>query len=334
MGDLTNLKKDVADSGDLTDGPFGTPLLRGGGTPFYFDPANGVAGARGRKPLEALSTLAAAYALTTTDLHDVIYYISHNTISGTNHHFSAAFTWARHSTHLIGVGPGNMVGPRSRFFQLSTATGVSPMVTVSGNNNYFANLEFFQGVDDANSLICMKVTGNRNHFHNCQISGAGHNTIGDEADACSLEISGAENLFTHCYIGLDTIARSDASTEIELSGTSAQRNVFENCIIRSWADSADHVLLRLGAGCLGGGFLLFKDCLFLNDIASIKTGALALTTAVDSVAAPNGMIIFQDCTFVGCTDITDDATGVVMLGHSSNDYADYSAGVGLAVAPS
>src|SRR4030067_768570 len=65
-----------------------------------------------------------------------------------------------------------------------------------------------------------------------QRSRIAHDTM-DTADNYSLKLTGSENLFENCVIGLDTIARGTAATyEMVLSG-GATRNTFPNCILPS-----------------------------------------------------------------------------------------------------
>jgi hypothetical protein len=327
-GKLTNLKRGVATSADLADGPFGERFT---GNKWYFKPYGGNDNNEGTRAAP-FATLNAAYNAATDGNNDVIYYIAG--ASDTDYNFSTAFTWSKSYTHLVGVCAPVLVGPRARFFQTSTATGLTSMFTVSGTGNSFWNIELFQGVADATSLYAATVSGGRNYFNRCQISGMGDATQGGTAGARSLVVSGGENMFEDCYIGLDTVARSAGNVELEISGADAPRNVFRSCILRSYATSADHRLVKFGANAFNGGFLMFDDCLFHNDTAAIKTSALALDYAMDSHAAPNGNVILKNCMFVGCSAIADDYTAFQALGIcTDDDIADYSSAIGYAVAP-
>jgi len=87
---------------------------------------------------------------------------------------SAALTWSNSYTHLIGICAPTRTAQRARIFQLSTLTGASPLITISGSGCIFSNLYVFQGVNDATSLINVSVTGGRNYFENVHFAGGGH----------------------------------------------------------------------------------------------------------------------------------------------------------------
>jgi len=115
------------------------------GDHYWLDPTNGSDGNSGTAPDDAFATLPTAYAALTANQHDVLHYIS-----GTSSiSLSAAFTWAKSYTHFIGHGSRPGGSPRARIFQTSTATGLSPLFTVSASGCVFDNLLVFQGVDDA-----------------------------------------------------------------------------------------------------------------------------------------------------------------------------------------
>src|SRR3990167_5874811 len=188
----------------------GLPVLAG--VPFginakyYFvDPANGSDNASGRRVDEPLATLAAAEDLCVANRHDTVFYIAGS--GGIN--LSAALTWDKNYTHLIGIAAPTMVAQRARIFQLSTLTGASPLITISATGSIFKNVYIFQGVADNTSLINVSVTGGRNYFENVHFAGGGHATQAVDGGA-SLKLDGAEeNTFDGCTIGVDTI---DAAT--------------------------------------------------------------------------------------------------------------------------
>src|SRR3990167_5726869 len=177
----------------------------------------------GPSPDKPLKTLSAALGKVTSGRGQVIFVdSSSNTAGETSDDLSAALTISQSGIAVVGSNAGGLVAQRSRIQQLSTATGITNLVTVSGHNNYFEGLHIFQGVDDATSLVALLVSGQRNVFKNCHFAGIGHATM-DASGARSLKVTGSENLFEDCTIGLDTIARGTTEGEIELSG-GATRN--------------------------------------------------------------------------------------------------------------
>lgn len=247
-------------------------------------------------------TIAAALALTQDKRGDVIHlYEEGNSASDTTNYLSEALDWSKSNTHLIGHHAGGMVAGRARISQTSTATGVSPLITISGSGNRFENLHIFQGVDDATSKYCVKVTGERNYFKNCHIAGIGHNTM-DVAGNYDLYISGGENMFENCVIGLDTIARGTAANwNIEFAAGengAPARTIFKNCIISAYAEANTHEFLKIPSGGIDR-YVLFENCIFINPI---DAGATNMTEAFDIHASAGGSVILKNPTLLGATD--------------------------------
>ena len=277
------------------------------GKSWYVKPITGSNGNKGDKPTRALKTLAAAHAKAVYG--DTVYLLAEsNTASATTDYQSAVLTWSTDGVNLIGINCGARIGQRSRIAQLSTVKTIETLMNVTADNCLIANIEIFQGVTSstATSPVALGVTGTRNHFYNCQISGNG-DTGGstDTAGARSLLLTGAsENLFEKCYIGLDTVTRTTQEAEIQfLAGSTAvTRNIFESCIISSYAGAAG--FLWLTAAAAAGDcdrFNTFKDCQFLNAIASAAT---TMTAGISVHASLGGMIILDDCPYVGASDMT------------------------------
>jgi hypothetical protein len=236
---------------------------------------------------------------------------SSNTAGETSDDLSATLTISQSGIAIVGVGSGNLVAQRARIQQLSTATGVSPLIDVTGHNNYFEGLHVFQGVADATSLIAVRVTGQRNTFYRCHFGGIGHATM-DASGARSLVVTGSENLFEDCTIGLDTIARGTTEAEMTIAGT---RNVFRNCRIISYASAAGFASVYAAVSTLDR-WNLFENCVFIN----MPTGDAAGTTAdevfdVTGGGSPDGILLVTGTSArVGFADWEKDTvSGKVML---------------------
>lgn len=273
------------------------------GKAIFVKPSTGSDGNTGKTPAKAVKTLAKALSLATADKNDVVYFISEdNSASGTTDYQSSALDWNKDGVHLIGINSGNGIQNRSRIAQLSTATNVDGLFTVSASNCYIANISVFHGVDDATSTGAVKVTGERNKFYNCTFSGIGHATQ-DTADNYSLSVSGgAENLFERCYIGLDTVARGTAAnSEIRLE-SGATRNYFKDCVVATYAEAATHQFLLVPVNGLDR-WTMFEHCTFINMPTGDASGT-TMTEAFDVTGggSPDGVIILNFCTLVGATD--------------------------------
>lgn len=291
---------------------FGDKVYELGGSPignnkfynkvWYVKPSTGLDGNSGRSPDRALKTLTQALSNATANKNEAVYLIAEsNSASSTTDYQSAALDWNKDGVDLIGVCSGNFVQQRARIAQLSTATGITGLFTVSANNCYFANFSVFHGVNDATSVGAVLVSGDRNAFNNVTMSGIGHATM-DTANNYSLSVTGSENVFKDCYIGLDTIARGTAAnSEIRLSG-GATRNYFKDCIIATYAEANTHQFLIVPTNGLDR-WTIFKNCIFVNMPTGDASGT-TMTEAFDVTGggSPDGIIILDFCTLVGATD--------------------------------
>lgn len=278
---------------------FGVPILPGAfgmpftGQPWFVRPSTGSDNNSGKEPGRAFKTLSKAQTAATANNNDVVYLIAEsNTAASTTDYQSATLTWAKDLVHLVGIGAPSIVSQRSRIAQLSTATGVSPLVDVTADGCYIANISAFHGVADATSLIDVRVTGTRNVFDNVHFAGIGDATM-SAAGACSLKLDGAaENVFRHCVIGVDTV-NTDADGTNLLCDTAATRNLFEDCLFQLFitATGASHVTIADGTGI--DRWLWFKRCLFASESVN-KTIDMAEVFVIPA-GISQGKIILQDC---------------------------------------
>lgn len=298
----------------------GLPVLAG--VPFginakyYFvDPANGSDNASGRRVDEPLATLAAAEDLCVANRHDTVFYIAGS--SGIN--LSAALTWDKNYTHLIGIAAPTMVAQRARIFQLSTLTGASPLITISATGSIFKNVYIFQGVADNTSLINVSVTGGRNYFENVHFAGGGHATQAVDGGA-SLKLDGAEeNTFVDCTIGVDTIDAATGMMGILFDGE-AHRNLFRNCVVRMRASSSGAGFVEIVDSTGIDRDTIFDNCLFLNNSATAMASGFVIPAGM---GAPR-KILLKDCMTLGATTLDANDRGVLFGNMNAVTGADLS----------
>jgi hypothetical protein len=225
--------------------------------------------------------------------HDVVLYLASS--SGIN--LSAALTWSKNFTHLVGMCAPTHAAQRARIFQLSTLTGASPLLNITATGCIFKNFYVFQGVDDATSLINVQVTGGRNYFENVHFAGGGHATQAVDGGA-SLKLNGAEeNLFERCTIGVDTIAAGTGMVGILFDGT-AQRNVFRNCHVSMMAGHTGAAFAEVMDGTAIDRYTIFDNCLFTN--TNKANFEMASGFVIPAVAANRPARIFlKDCVSYG-----------------------------------
>ena len=265
------------------------------GNVYYVDPTNGTTGASGKSLDTAVDDLAEAYGKCTSGAGDVIYVISQGTTTaGCTTYLTSALTWSKHGITVIGVAAPTQYC-RAR---ISTQTDLAKLLSVTGDNNSFYNLHFFQAGDDAADLGCVEVTGNRNYFENCHIAGGGHATPAAETTMYSLKLNGAEEArFVGCTIGTDTIIRAAANADIMIDGGCA-RCEFIDCRIESYSETAGHGAINTVDAAAITRNLLFKNCVF--DVFAMG-GVGSCNYLCIGTAPTNGIIMFVDCNKLGWT---------------------------------
>ncbi len=263
------------------------------GRPIFVKPSSGADGQDGRSPDSALKTLAAALSMATAGKNDVVYLIAEsNTASATTDYQSATLDWNKDLVHLVGIGAPACVSQRSRIAQLSTATGLTSLMTFSADACIVKNLQIFQGVADATSLVAAKVTGTRNYLENVHFAGIGDATQ-SAAGCASLKLDGAaENVFKNCVIGVDTVD-TDANGVNLLCDTAATRNKFEDCLFQLYITAAGACHVKIADATAIDRWLWFKNCQFM----SMSTNKAVDMTEVFSVPAgiAQGKIVLQRC---------------------------------------
>ena len=275
-------------NGPLTEGPA-----------LWVKPGSGSDGQRGDKPNRSLATISKAQSLMPADRNGVIYLVSEdNSASGTTNRIEGAtFTFSNDGTRIQGIASGGMIGSRARISNTADTTDVSPLMTWSANNSSMSNVHVLYGEDDAGDLGCFNVTGERNYFYRCHFGGIG-NATQDAAGAYSLRVSGDENLFEECVIGLDTVARGTAANSEILFAGNATRNIFRNCVILTYAEANTHQFIIAGAASLDR-WVLFENCTFINPVDS---AAVTMTEAIDATAPLGGTIMIRNCSLFGATE--------------------------------
>jgi len=280
----------------------GIPVLTG--IPFsgkslawFVDPVNGDDTFNGDTPDQAKATLAAAYALTTANQHDVVFFISGaDAIVPT-----ATLTWANDYTHLIGIStplPG--VGQRCRV-EAQAANDVVSVITWSSDGSICANMQF-TNLSDANvDSGAVVVSGHRNAFINCMMYGMGSTTPAARAGSYSATVSGVENHFNRCYIGGDTILRAAANAELVMSGS---KNSFWDCTFSMQSETSG----KFAVSVSGAGTNEWKDCLFINKSTNWAT---TLTDVFNVTASSTHHIVLRGaCQAVGFTGWGDTVTHI------------------------
>lgn len=284
----------------------GPEALVVGGNAYFVDATNGLDSNSGESIDKPVKTLSVAYAKCVDGHNDVVYVLGGSSALSQ----TAAFTWAKSYTHLVGLAAPTRVSMRARITQASTATTVVNLFTVSGAGCIIKGIQFFQGVASATPKVACVVTGSRDVFINCHFAGVGHATM-DAAGAASLCLDGAvEPRFVGCTIGIDTQGtRTSNSTELLIKNTSAQteRPVFEKCLFNCFISNANHPMIKINAADSLLGYVLFEDCTFISE--STNNGTAMSSLASIPAAMQTAYIVYKKPTIVGITTIDANSRG-------------------------
>jgi hypothetical protein len=179
----------------------------------------------------------------------------------------------------------------------TSMTSVMPtLMTLSGANNRFYNVNFFNGGTNALEIGGVVITGSRNYFENCNIvGGAG---AAAAATKYSLKIdAGEENTFRGCTIGSDTFDHgNNADVELILNGV-LKRNRFFDCEFIAYLSTGTAHGSVKSVSTSGGSPTVFKNCLFNYGLS----GTGILPAAVHLVSGSVDKVIFMDCMGVNIT---------------------------------
>lgn len=295
---------------------FGIPVLGGAAIPFtgnyYFvDAVNGSNGNSGEAD-SPFSTLDYAFDRCTDGNNDVIYIIGDGSTAATQR-LSEQLVWSKDATHLIGItAPG--LNKRAR---ISTATGattnIANLISVTASGCYFSNFSIFQGVGQTGTAEQLfQVSGNQNYFGNVDFLGMGSVAGASEAASYTLKLYGAqENVFENCYFGADTRDRDEANTNVQLrknaSSVASARNRFIHCWFAMRATATTPTFIDANESGSVDRFNWFDNCKFNN------FGTSAVAAVVAYHASQGGYTVMDNCTAVACTDWTAADTSVVQI---------------------
>jgi hypothetical protein len=287
-------------------------LLSLGGNQVWVDGSVGDDNGYGTKA-GSIKGLKQALALMTSGNNDVaIIKNSGATAALCTTRLDAALDWNKDCAHILGQSPTNlMFSPRARVAPTASTTAFANFLTISGSGNLVSGVELYHGFTaGVAASICLAVSGNYNRFYRCHIAGMGSTDAADAQSSTSrsLKITGDENLFEECIIGLDTIARNAGNASIELaknatSGLGAARNIFKKCIFPFYATATTPLLLKTALAGAIDRYTIFEDCIFWNMGTSTMAGLCTMA------ASAGGKVVFIRPSIIGSiTGFGTDAT--------------------------
>ena len=307
---------------------FGVPMIGGiGGIPltgtwYFVDPANGSDANDGLAPSSALATLYMAHSKMTAGKNDVCYLIGDGATTGTARLSTAlaqsvtssattgTLTWSKNACHLIGETAPTMVAQRARIAPPSgtytqATFGSGNFVVVSASGCIFQNFSLFNGFSTGGTnQICWTNSGSRNYYNNVNFGGMGDAASAQDTGSRSLKITGSENTFINCEVGLDTVTRTVANASLEFASGVA-RNTFLGCNFPFQTSASTPLGIIVSAASGIDRWQKFDRCTFTNNVQSTSTTMAALSTLP---ASAGGLLLIKDCTMVGITEFGTDAT--------------------------
>ena len=256
---------------------FNLPFTRD--SKYYFvDPARGSNTNDGLTPDRALADCETGEDHCTANQHDAVVYLA----GATGDTLSAAVTWDKSYTHLVGVCAPTQVAQRARLHYETGTTAASPLLEITASGCIFKNFYIFDGIASASNLINVQVSGGRNYFENVHFAGGGNATQAVDG-GCSLRLVGSEgeNTFVNCTVGVDTVAASTGMMAMRIYGGTA-RNIFRKCNFTMYAGSTGAGFIEWEALSAVDRYMLFEDCMFLNTGTSTMASAFIIPASVPS----------------------------------------------------
>ena len=295
----------------------GVPLpqqIVGTGVRYFVDPANGADGNSGKQPDQAFKTLGQAKLVVATN--DVVYII------GGASGLSETIDWTKDYTSIIGIA-APVFNPRARIS--APSGGADSWFTISADGCNIINMRVgtFENIN-INALV----SGQRNFFYNVAFQGGGNGDASDDANMRSLKLTGSENKFDHCTIGLDTTPRANvASAELELSG-GATRNWFTKCLFTKQADGVGNLFVKTVGTSAVDRWTIFDECTWYSFWAN-DSDKITAAFDVSSQSATGHFLMTGRQIIIGVDDWEASASGRLYF----EPYTATTGAIGIAINP-
>lgn len=242
------------------------------------------------------TSIVAAEDATVTQRNDVIL------VTPESHAWTAALTWDKTSTHMLGLSPTSLAGYNRARFSHSGYT-MANFITVSGADNCFKNLRFMHGssTGGASDITCATVSGDGNRFENVAFAGPNDATQAASANYLGVVVGGSHNYFKGCMFGsVNDVDRSGASCILNFTTTCGAWNIFENCVFRSRSGGGETTAYFINdkvTDTVVDYTAIFLNCQFIHSGGTLAVG-------IAKAANTSRKLYFDNrCTFAGVTDV-------------------------------
>lgn len=306
------------------------------GTWYWVDGDDGsdAASRDGKTKDKAFASLSYAYTHCTSGAGDGIIIVSRSVSGASNStNLTETLHWTKYGITVVGLASPNVYFGRARVTHAAAYDSLLYLVDVSGQNNTFINIDFYNNPENDGSPVsataqvaAINIQGARNSFIGCHFNCSPQSANAYKSDLI-LAASSDECRFVNCIFGSSSFdIGNNASSWIYLSGAAAQ-HWFEDCTFLQQvsAGTAFGAYKTSGATVLNG-LDFFKDCIF---------GVWRANTHADICASwfigtkPNtGNIILKDCVTGGFTAL--DAVGGNDVVWTNQPAANAAGGIGVA----
>lgn len=254
------------------------------------------------------STIASAYAATTSGRGDVII-LSPNT----THSLTEMLTVSNNRVHFVGWDiSGRITGQRAKI-NMGVTTAVTDVfaIKVTGNGCSFSNIKLSSSNTLAQNLGALGDAGEATMYDNCSFHNLGSAHLTNAACA-PVVLAGDGSMFKDCEIGADTLQSTVASGQVILidgiGSAQAKRCMFDNCNVLAYTNKTTHAFVRVAADGDIDRFVRFKNCSFYNFYTS-SNGALMAVAFASASGLTSGIISVEYPAIIGATDLATAAVG-------------------------
>jgi len=282
---------------------FGIPIMGSGvpatfGDVYFVDYRKGSDGNKGKSKSRAFKTLSKAYASVTSNNNDVILIDGDSEVVET-----AMIDWSKNRVHVIGLnGALGHYGPGARVsIGVTTDTADIALLQVTGVRNTFTGIKFGSSNTLTQAKYCVADAGEYTRWCNCEFIHTGQAAV---TTAAEILCNGDSSQFYNCTIGGTAYTVTATSNRACLlfdreivSGKVARDNYFENCLFLRCTSDADNLFAYWTATNDAERFVIFKNCIFINN----TTGGTTMTVGFKS-AVTNAIVLFKDCVVTGTTN--------------------------------
>jgi len=221
---------------------------------------------------------------------------------------TTSITWSNNLCHVVGMQP-SWPGWRQHRSRLDvTDADASPVITISGYGNMFANMSFKHANASTAGVNLVTVSGARNYFKNVHFN-LYDSSMGTVAAYSLVKLGDCSEVgFEGCFFGEDSVTISSGQL-LEYTSNTTIRAMYQNCNFMMVAGNAAALFIHVKGGA-GRGSSIFKNCLFINNSAT------AITEGINSTGLVNtGHQFYFDagCNFAGVTDICSAGTEAYVL---------------------